>query len=237
MGEPGRLLASGRDADIYEHGPGLVLRRARGGRSLAAEARVMDYLHRQGYPVPAVDSLSDDGCDLVMERIDGPSMVEAVGNAPWTVRKQGAVLADLHRRLHEVAVPDFLPPAPVGKGDRVVHLDLHPLNVIVGTRGPVVIDWTGASRGDPDADVGLAWVLMAAGEIPGGRVKAKLLGAGRSLLVQSFLAGFDRRAVGALLREIVEWKVGDPHMSRREGELMRALVAREERRRPARSSR
>lgn len=34
----------------------------------------------------------------------------------------------------------------MGEGDKVVHLDLHPLNVIIGPKGPVVIDWTGASR-------------------------------------------------------------------------------------------
>jgi hypothetical protein len=31
MSEVGRLLASGRDGDIYECGPGLVLRRTRRG--------------------------------------------------------------------------------------------------------------------------------------------------------------------------------------------------------------
>ena len=41
MTEPGPLLASGRDADIFEYGSGLVLRRTRTGRSLEAEARVM----------------------------------------------------------------------------------------------------------------------------------------------------------------------------------------------------
>jgi len=53
----GRLLASGRDADIYEYGHQAVLRRSRAGQSLAKEARVMEYLHMLGYPVPAVGEL------------------------------------------------------------------------------------------------------------------------------------------------------------------------------------
>jgi aminoglycoside phosphotransferase (APT) family kinase protein len=173
----------------------------------------MSFMRDKGYPVPAVVELSDDGLDMVMERIDGVTMVEALGRAPWTVRRQAATLADLHRRLHEIEAPDFFPGEPVGAGTKVLHLDLHPLNVMVGPKGTFVIDWPNARRGDPNVDVGLAWVLMAAGQIPGGGPKARLLGLFRSLLVNGFMSHFDRRAVAPLLRQIVEIKVQDPHMS------------------------
>jgi aminoglycoside phosphotransferase (APT) family kinase protein len=222
------LLAAGRDADIFEYEPGLVLRRSRDGRSLAHEAGIMTYLHEQGYPVPAVEEVSDDGRDLVMERIEGVSMVEAISKAPWTVRRQAKTLARLHKQLHEIAAPDFLSPAPIGQGDRVVHLDLHPLNVMIGPRGPTVIDWTGASAGEPVLDVGLAWVLMAAGQIPAGAVMAKLMAWGRALLVKGFVDQFDRQEVGRRLREVVSWKVQDPHMSETEVVGMWKVVARAE---------
>src|SRR5580704_5968747 len=134
MNPPGPLLASGRDSDIFEYGPGLVLRRSREGHSMASEARTMAFLQEKGYPVPAIHELSDDGFDLVMERIEGVSMVEAIGQAPWTLRRQAATLADLHLQLHEIEAPDFLPPSPAGKGDKMLHLDLHPLNVMVGPK-------------------------------------------------------------------------------------------------------
>ena len=73
MHAPGPLLAAGRDCDIYEYEAGLVLRRARSGRSLAAEAEAMQYLADRGFPVPQIDEISGDGTDLVMERIEGPS--------------------------------------------------------------------------------------------------------------------------------------------------------------------
>jgi aminoglycoside phosphotransferase (APT) family kinase protein len=228
MKEPGPLLATGRDSDIFEYGPGLVLRRSREGHSMANEARTMAFMREQGYPVPAVEELSDDGFELVMERIDGVTMVEALGKAPWTIRRQGATLADLHRRLHEIEAPDFLPVAPVGAGTKVLHLDLHPLNVMLGPKGPVVIDWPNAHRGDPNVDVALAWVLMAAGQIPGGAAKARLMGFGRSLLVNGFLSHFDRAAVTALLRPVVELKVQDPHMSEAETARMWNVVAQAE---------
>jgi aminoglycoside phosphotransferase (APT) family kinase protein len=222
------LLAAGRDADIFEYAPGLVLRRSRDGRSIAHEARIMTYLQEQGYPVPAVEEVSDDGRDLVMERIEGIPMVDAIGKAPWSVRRQAKTLARLHKQLHEIAAPDFLSPAPIGQGDRVVHLDLHPLNVMLGPKGPTVIDWTGASAGEPVLDVGLAWVLMAAGQIPGSAIMAKLMGWGRALLVNGFVDEFDRREVARRLREVVTWKVRDPHMSEVEVAGMWRLVERAE---------
>ena len=224
MKPPGPLLAAGRDADIFEYGPGLVLRRSRDGRSIADEARIMTYLHDKGYPVPAVEEVSDDGRELVMERIEGMSMVDAIGKAPWTVRRQAKTLARLHKQLHDIPAPDFLPCAPIGLGDRVVHFDLHPLNVMIGPDGPRVIDWTGASAGEPVLDVGLAWVLMAAGQVPGGAVMAKLMSWGRALLVNGFVDQFDRREVGRRLREVVTWKVRDPHMSEVEVAHMWKLV-------------
>jgi hypothetical protein len=198
---------------------------------MAQEARTMSFVRDKGYPVPAVDELSDDGLDLVMERIEGVSMVEAIGQAPWTVRRQAATLADLHLRLHEIEAPDFLPAAPVGTGDKFLHLDLHPLNVMVGPKGPFVIDWPNACRGDPDIDVGLAWVLMAAGQIPGNQLKAKLLAFGRTLLVGGFLSHFDRNDVAGNLRQIVEEKVKDAHMSETEIAGMWKVVERAEARR------
>jgi len=186
----------------------------------------MEHLAAQGYPVPAVHELSDDGCDLVMERVEGRSMGEAVARAPWTLRRHARVLAELHRQLHALTAPDFLRAAPLGDGDRVVHLDLHPLNVIVGRRGPVVIDWSNAARGDPAIDVGLAWVLVAGGEIPGNRIMAKALGLGRSLFTASFLDGFDRAEIVRHLDAVVEYKAKDPNMAPQEIEVMRRLVER-----------
>src|SRR5215469_6841956 len=116
MREPGPLLASGREADIFECGPDLVLRRSRAGRSLADEARIMAYLHDAGYPVPRVDDISNDGLDLVIERVDGPSMVALLSGRPWAFWRLARQLADLHARLHDIAAPEFLHPSPWGSG-------------------------------------------------------------------------------------------------------------------------
>jgi len=222
--EPGPLLARGRDADIYEYGPRSVLRRARTGRSMADEARVMEYVRAAGYPVPAVEQVSDDGTELVMERVEGASMIDVLARRPWSIVSQGRMLAGLHHRLHEVVAPDWLRPAPGAAGDRVLHMDLHPLNVMLSARGPVVIDWANACRGLADTDVAASWLLMASAGAPMGRVKAALLGWGRGVLVGAFTRRFDMAAVRAHLGPVVEWKVQDPNMTEVEKSRMRAMV-------------
>jgi aminoglycoside phosphotransferase (APT) family kinase protein len=228
IGPPGPLLAAGRDCDIYTYGAGQVLRRARSGRSLAAEADVMQYLADKGFPVPRIDAISDDGTDLVMERIAGPTMVDLLGAKPWLVRRCGATLAQLHVRLHEIEAPPHWPASPLGAGDSVVHLDFHPLNVIMSPSGPIVIDWPYATRGDPHTDVALAWVLMAAGAIPVGGIRGRVMATGRDLLVNSFLRGIDAAAATACLRRVVEWKIQDPNISAAEQAVMWDLVRKRE---------
>jgi aminoglycoside phosphotransferase (APT) family kinase protein len=193
---------------------------------MEGEARTMEYLHGHDYPVPRVEELSDDGSDLVIERIDGPSMVDFMTKRPWAIRRQGAVLAGLHNRLHSIPPADFLPPAPVGSGDCFVHMDLHPLNVMIGPKGPVVIDWPNAARGDPLVDVGLAWVLMAAGEVPSNRVIGAVLGRARRMLIRGFLDNVepDLDLVKRSLRDVVEYKVRDPNMQPAEQRAMWRVV-------------
>ena len=115
--------------------------------------------------------------------------------------------------------------SPVGEGERLIHLDLHPLNVLIGPNGPVVIDWPNAARGDPASDVCLAWILMEAGEIPGGAV-GKVLGLFRSHLIHSFLAPFDLEEIRPSLADVVAWKVQDANISPAEQRRMWQVVER-----------
>ena len=216
MYEPGPLLAAGRDADIFDYGATQVLRRSRHHRSMVLEARTMDYVRARGYPVPRVDEVSADGTELVMERIDGGNMVEALTASPWKAKRLGRVLADLHRQLHELAAPEWLAPAPVGHGDRLLHFDLHPLNVMMSSRGPIVIDWVNAVRGNPNTDVALTWALISAGEVPRRGVKGALVGLIRSQLVRGFIGDYDTDAIAAEIGGVVEWKSKDPNLSESE---------------------
>ncbi|HAM01408.1 MAG TPA: serine/threonine protein phosphatase [Acidimicrobiaceae bacterium] len=210
-----RLLASGRDADIYEVSAGLVLRRSRDGRSLAPEAEVMDHVRRAGFPAPRVDDLQDDGAGLVMERVDGPLMGEAVLRQPWRLFEFARLLAELHRSLGSIPAPAGL--RPLGDdGDSVVHLDLHPYNVIMASHGPVVIDWSSAARGRPETDVAATWVIIQCSEIPGSPMQSALSRLGRTAFLRSFLRHSAKEAAGHVLRAVISARISDPHVTDRE---------------------
>jgi tRNA A-37 threonylcarbamoyl transferase component Bud32 len=146
-----KLIAAGRASQIFDLGDGRVLRRFRAGGDPEREALVMRHAHRHGYPVPRVLEVAADA--LVLERIEGPTMLDQLRRRPWTLRRHASLLARLHEQLHEIAAPPSLPAA--GPGDRLLHLDLHPDNVILSRSGPFVVDWTNARRGDPALDVAL----------------------------------------------------------------------------------
>jgi streptomycin 6-kinase len=115
----------------------------------------MRHVLERGYPAPRVFDVS--GPDLTLERIDGPTMLDDLRRRPWGFRTHARTLARLHRELHAIAPPDFLR----GEGDAILHLDLHPANVMLGPRGPVVIDWANAARGPAGLDVALTAVVLA----------------------------------------------------------------------------
>jgi aminoglycoside phosphotransferase (APT) family kinase protein len=221
----GELLARGRAADVFEAGPGRVLRRYREGEGgdVLAEAEAMEHARAQGFPVPAVWEAHDR--DLVLERIEGQTMMADLTRRPWLVGRHGRTLAQLHRRLHAIPAPPDLR-APFGGGDRLLHFDLHPENVLLGPGGPVVIDWSNASRGDPADDVALTWVILTTSAIPGPAPFRALARAGRGLLVDAFLSGgVDAEAARARLPAIANYRLqNDPHLQERERRALEALL-------------
>ncbi|MDT0267193.1 phosphotransferase [Streptomyces sp. DSM 44915] len=169
LGEP---LAAGRTADIYPLPGARVLRRYRGALDARPEGRLLARLGRLGYPVPRVYPDAGPGVelgpgDLVLERLHGPTLAAAVLSGAVTPERTGAILARLLDQLH--ALPGGL-----------VHLDLHPENVLCTAGGPVVIDWANAGEGRPPGhDRALSAVILAeaaVGPFPlGGQVLTALL--------------------------------------------------------------
>lgn len=138
---------------------------------------------------------------LLIERLNGPDMLSLLGERPWFLFACGRMLGETHALLHDVVAPPELPAqkerfsqrieevlgaelqdaglaqallkglSELPQGDRICHGDYHPGNVLVTPDGPRVIDWPGATRGDPHADVARALLIFDIASVPEGSPK------------------------------------------------------------------
>lgn len=148
---------------------------------LSYEEKVARIVSEAGLQAPVVGEIVEIGGrpGIVYERITGPSMLELLPRKPWRVWQAARTFAALHAAMHdcqrpglpsqrEALVRGIRAPAQLGDETRarllgalellpdceaVCHGDLHPDNVILSPRGPVVIDWMSAKHGNPVADV------------------------------------------------------------------------------------
>jgi aminoglycoside phosphotransferase (APT) family kinase protein len=253
---PGRKLADGRDAEVFALGDDRVLRRYRASnlgadgklKTSEAEAEIMRYVGSHGYPVPTVHAVR--GPDMVMERVDGPTMLKDLGQRPWMVWRHARLLAALHRRLHRIPAPDWipayaahpaftrpgvesawagLPPMPTespATPETLLHLDLHPDNVILSPRGPVVIDWRNTRRGDGAIDVASTWLILATSEIPGAGFKRLAMDVVRRLFVAAFVRYAGRVEASRQIPTVARYRLADRSLLPSERPAIYALAGR-----------
>jgi Ser/Thr protein kinase RdoA (MazF antagonist) len=132
------------------------------------EAAAMRVASVGGVDVPTVHGTTtvDGRAGLVMDRVDGPDLITLMGRRPWTIPRAARIVGRGQAAMHEVVAPpdlgslrdharDKIKPTtdlPVElaelalatldtlpDGDRLLHGDFHPGNVLLGTRGPAVI--------------------------------------------------------------------------------------------------
>jgi streptomycin 6-kinase len=173
-----------------------LFRGARPDEWLEHEAAAMRAGHAALPLVPSILGRVDiEGrSGIVMERIDGDDLITIMSKRPWWMWRAGTISGNVHAQLHEVVAPPEVqaladivrmraadprvPPyaaraaltalAALPEGDRLLHGDLHPGNILMSSRGPVVIDWPNATRGDPHADVARTLLLVGHGTLPPG---------------------------------------------------------------------
>lgn len=215
------LLARGRDCDVFEAGAGRVLRRYRDeGFSVERESKVMAYARSQGCPVPEV--LDAQGCDLLMERVDGPTMAADLMARPWMLRRHARLLASIHATVHSIAAPEWLD-RPFGTGDSLLHLDLHPENVLIVGKEAVVIDWTNAAAGPAEGDVLDTWLVVSAVRPSGSRIEAAVIGKAQTTLANMFRRAANVKTDRSLLPLVAQRRLADPNITSAEQHRVRRL--------------
>ncbi|MFH9138419.1 phosphotransferase [Streptomyces sp. NPDC017524] len=165
----GQLLGSGRTADVYALDGSWVLLRYRDRTDITEQLAVMSYVGAFGFPVPRIGPPAEGArpTDLVLQRLTGPTLAEALRAGRLGAAEAGALLARLLRELH--AIP---PRVSADPEDCVLHLDLRPENVMLTEGGAVVIDWSTAAEGPPGLDRAMSALALARiavdPEFPGG---------------------------------------------------------------------
>jgi aminoglycoside phosphotransferase (APT) family kinase protein len=97
----------------------------------------------------------------------------------------------------------------------LLHLDLHPENVILSPAGPVVIDWANARRGEPLLDVVYTGIIVATSNGAGQL--------GRDF-AERFLAHFDRGELSLHVPRAADLRLADENVLDEERVRIRAVV-------------
>ncbi len=176
----------------WDEGRVLKLFREGWGRDTAEdEAAVARLIFASGAPSPRTDGVVEVAgrAGVLYERITGPSLLRMLFAQPWRWAWIARQLAEAHAAMHARSVPELsdlrvvlarrirsagpLPPVyreaalraldGLPDGDALCHGDYHLDNVLLSARGPLVIDWDSAARGDPHFDVARTLLLLDAG--------------------------------------------------------------------------
>ena len=193
-GSLGGKIGEGAWSDVHAWAPGQVVKLFKAGftrRHSWWEARMTRAAFAAGAPAPEVfDEVTVEGrFGVVLQRLDGPTLLQLSRSGAMTPEQTGAILATLAISVHRTAPPpDVLPlrdteagssrlsggmlPEHIATGiltlierlapgDGLCHGDLHPGNVIMTADGPRLIDWGGATRAPAGLDLACCHFLLS----------------------------------------------------------------------------
>lgn len=235
-----RLIAEGREAEIYEWDEGLVLRLMRSplaGPTLARSTLASEAARSKGINTPKVFEIIEvhGRPAQVMERVDGHDMFTHIASNPLRIVSAARTLAEVHADLHKVEAPlgleeihgylsqriagsDLVPAdvsdaaltalADLPEGMAVCHGDYHPGNLLLTEAGSVLIDWTGATRGDATADFARTTLMLRIGELPPGApgIIRLLASVGRGVLLRLYSRSY-RKAMPVDNEMLEAWTI------------------------------
>jgi aminoglycoside phosphotransferase (APT) family kinase protein len=232
----GNPIAQGRTAQIYPWKDGRVVKLYfdwMNPNEVEFEARINAEVHAAGLPAPGgVEIVEVEGRrGVLFERIEGPTLLQAMGSQPWRIGYYADLMADLQAQLHRISL-DWLRDirgyfswaiqhAPAGipeahqqaalerlagmpESSVVCHGDFHPENIVLSPRGPVILDWVNACRGQPAADVARTYLMLRLGK-PAGPMSG-LIELGRKRLTTRYLQSYMKRS-GISRVDIDAWEL------------------------------
>jgi len=192
QGSLGEKIGEGTTADIHVWAPGQIVKLFKAGVSPRLgrhEARMTRAVFAAGAP-NVLDEVTLEGrFGIVLQRLDGPTLLQLLLTRTLTYEQVGAILATLYLSVHKTPPPSGVPslrrwidavsqtsreilPEHIATGvltlidrlpreDGLCHADLHPGNVIMTTDGPRIIDWSCALRASAVFDIARVHVSLS----------------------------------------------------------------------------
>jgi Ser/Thr protein kinase RdoA (MazF antagonist) len=194
QGSLGEKIGEGAHSEAYAWAPGQVVKLFKPGvpRGMAwFEVRMIRAVLAAGVPVPEVfgEVTLDGRFGIVLQRLDGPTLLQLTRTGAVTFERAGAIVAALAMSLHKTPPPpevlsmrdhmesrlrhdDGKIPKHIATdvlalidrlspGDGLCHCDLSPGNVIMTAEGPKLVDWTFAMRAPAAVDLGFLHVILS----------------------------------------------------------------------------
>lgn len=125
---------------------------------------LLNHVTEHGYTAPRLVEIIGD--TLIMEHIHGPTLFQALVSGETSYADGAEIVDALHRALHDIPLPAH-PDKYMNKEHHhllvgtdheratnlaIIHLDLHPANIILAADGAYPINWECARIGPPHLD-------------------------------------------------------------------------------------
>lgn len=145
-------------------------------------------------PVPGVHGHVEfgDWAAVLLQVLPGRPAIDVAARHPAKARDLGLACGAVHGLLAGAGAPAALARAGRDTGiAALLHLDLHPLNVLAGEDGAVtgVLDWANAAAGDPALDRARTWSILTLD--PGARARRAEPGMAELIAGWTEAAGLD----------------------------------------------
>ena len=191
-GSLGEKFSEGATADIHGWAPGQIVKLFKAGVSPRLgrhEARMTRAAFAAGAPKVLDEVILEGRFGIVLQRLDGPTLLQLLLTRTMTYEQVGAVLATLYLSVHKTVPPPDAPslrrwidavsqtsrdilPEHIATGvltlidrlppeDGLCHADLHPGNVIMTADGPRIIDWACALRSSAVFDIARVHISLS----------------------------------------------------------------------------
>jgi len=217
----GALIGVGVNAEVFELGDGEVLKLffpEHSAEEAEREAKAHEAAWTRGIPSPRISEIVTvcGRAGIVMERIDGVTMLHGAAQKPWLIGANAGLLARLHLDVHarsDTGLPPFRDWLEsyirratgldegirlralrrlerLEDGTSLCHGDFHPDNVVMTNRGPVIIDWAAGATGPPEADVARTIMLLESGEPIASGLERLAIAVGRRVFLALYLRAY-----------------------------------------------